>query len=601
MKLLSMHTNMTIPVDLKDKIISLNDLDSLINSFNEKEILEVNNKLNQIFDETKDYIVDKFIYYIKVELSIQLVLDNDIKTIIDNLIDKNRDTFENEYNDIININVKNKFIEQYKQIINEEINNFLNFTEENKNMIKEHLESLNTIEVSKILSDIKSKINDITNVIDIYYLHFNSYEISEEIKILLNNYCKETITPYYKEIKSILDTSTKDIIVQNLEKNENYFKNNYSFNIFETKSNNITNKLKESYFDTMIYYIKHSYGTIDNVYLINLAKEMVNYFYENRLVEVNNDNIINSNINIEDTLKSLYNSTLYINDFIKKFNLFYNFDQTIKKYINIINEQYIISQNNIKTQNYDEYTDQKLNNKLDELYNYIIDYYIKANSSYYKTKDYIEDSINQINILLEKCINVTYKGINAEYKDFKKNFKSVKYNKTQVKPMELTNHKEPIDGINYIIETKMEQYQLDYEIYLDITFDEKGNIIKPILTGKLINRNRPRQMVIDFYTNYGQSCEIKGRKITVNFNNISLISDFIYDSNLNNIKINNTIDFDEYNIKIEKYIIKENKISFVVAGIQFTFPDTCKKSLDGENEIEVIDLVKNNIIEIYQF
>ena len=317
LKLLSMNTNMTIPVDLKDKIISLNDLDSLINSFNEKEILEVNNKLNKIFDETKDYIVDKFIYYIKVELSIQLVLDNDIKTIIDNLIDKNRDTFENEYNDIININVKNKFIEQYKQIINEEINNFLNFTEENKNMIKEHLESLNTIEVSKILSDIKSKINGITNIIDIYYLHFNSYEISEEIKILLNNYCKETITPYYKEIKSILDTSTKDIIVQNLDKNENYFKNNYSFNIFETKSNNITNKLKESYFDTMIYYIKHSYGTIDNVYLINLAKEMVNYFYENRLVEVNNDNIINSNINIEDTLRSLYNSTLYINDFIK--------------------------------------------------------------------------------------------------------------------------------------------------------------------------------------------------------------------------------------------------------------------------------------------
>ena len=64
-----MNTNITLPADLKDKIISLNDIDSLINSLNENEILEVNNKLNKIFDETKDYIVDKFIYFIKVELS----------------------------------------------------------------------------------------------------------------------------------------------------------------------------------------------------------------------------------------------------------------------------------------------------------------------------------------------------------------------------------------------------------------------------------------------------------------------------------------------------------------------------------------------------
>ena len=355
----------------------------------------------------------------------------------------------------------------------------------------------------------------------------------------------------------------------------------------------------------MIYYIKHSYGTIDNVYLINLAKEMVNYFYENRIEEVNNDSIIYSerisDINIEETLKLLNNSSLFINDFIKNFNHFTNFETTIKKYINRINEQYIISRNNIKNQNYDEYTSQMLNNKLDELYDYIIDYYIKANSSFYKTKDYIENSINQINNLLEQCIKVTYKGINTEYKDFRKNFKPVKYNITKEKTIELTNHEETIDGLNYIIETKMEPYLIDYEIFFDLKFDEEGNIINPLINGKLINKNRPHKIVIDFYTNYGQSCEIKGRKITIHFNNISLISDFIFDSNSNMIKLNNTIDFDEYNIKSEKYIIREKKISFKVAGIQFTFPGTCQKTLDGENEVEVIDSVKNNKIEIYQY
>ena len=36
-------------------------------------------------------------------------------------------------------------------------------------------------------------------------------------------------------------------------------------------------------------------------------------------------------------------------------------------------------------------------------------------------------------------------------------------------------------------------------------------------------------MVIDFYTNYGYICEIKGKRMTINFNNISLISDLVFD------------------------------------------------------------------------
>ena len=31
------------------------------------------------------------------------------------------------------------------------------------------------------------------------------------------------------------------------------------------------------------------------------------------------------------------------------------------------------------------------------------------------------------------------------------------------------------------------------------------------------------KMIIDFYTNFGAACEIKGRRMTINFNNITFI------------------------------------------------------------------------------
>ena len=51
--------------------------------------------------------------------------------------------------------------------------------------------------------------------------------------------------------------------------------------------------------------------------------------------------------------------------------------------------------------------------------------------------------------------------------------------------------------------------------------------------------------------------------MTINFSNISLISDWVFDVSLNNIRINNIIDFDKYNIN-KKNIQKEKKVEFVL-------------------------------------
>lgn len=303
---------------------------------------------------------------------------------------------------------------------------------------------------------------------------------------------------------------------------------------------------------------------------------------------------------LNETLKLIKNSSLSIIEFIINLNQFLILEEKIKKYINQINEQYALSLNNIKNMEYNEADKEKLYIISEELKKYSTDYFTKANSSYYQTKKYIEDSFNQINELIEQCVTTTYEQINNKYSEIQNNFIPINYIINEEKLIEIDRHNENINGMDYIIETKIDKYLVENEIIIDIQYED-GTINIPKVVGKIINKSRPHKMIIDFYTNFGAACEIKGRRMTINFNNINFTSNFIFDSSLNNIIIYNNIDFDKYNIKNEKYTIKELNFIKVVGGITFVFPQLCISTIDGENEIEKINAKKNSTIEIFKY
>ena len=598
-KLCSQNPSITLPEDLKNKILVLNNIDSLINSLNNEEILQLNKKLNNIIEETKDYLVDKYIYYIKVDSTIELSFDKEKKKIIYDLLDDSIEIFENEYYNLINNYIIKQFKEQFINLLNEESNNMLACIEEKKNLLNITIAPLNIIKIDYVLSDIENVLNNITNAINDYNTHFHSFKISEEIPQLLNNYCKDKILPFYDEIKFILDYSTKDIVILNLDKNVKNFKNSYIINNFESTSKSISNNLY-SYFNRMDNYLKYSYGAIDTIYLKNLDMEMENYQSIRRLDEIKNIKQKIADKKLDETFNLIKNSSFSIIEFITNLNQFSNFEEKIKKYINKINEQYTFSINNIKNMKYTDINNQKLYDTLDELKKYSINYFTKANSSYYQTKKYIDTSINQINELIEQCANITYEQINNKYINIKNNFHPINQTIKEEKLIEIDIHNENINGMDYIIETKIDKYLIENEITLDIQ-SEEGDISKYKLVGKIINKSRPHKMIIDFYLNFGQKCEIKGRRMTINFNNINFSSNLIFDSTLNNITIYNNIDFDEYNIKNEKYIIKEFNFIKVLGGITFVFPNLCISTIDGENEIKIVNSKKNSTTQLFEY
>ena len=121
-KILSLKPSLTLPENLKNKILKLFNLVPFINSMSNKTIEKLNNKFEKNINETKDYIIDRYIYSIKLEPMVQLNFNDDIGVIIEKLLDENKLIFEDEYINMFNIYIKNSFIEKYIQIFTQQSN-----------------------------------------------------------------------------------------------------------------------------------------------------------------------------------------------------------------------------------------------------------------------------------------------------------------------------------------------------------------------------------------------------------------------------------------------------------------------------------------------
>ena len=131
--------------------------------------------------------------------------------------------------------------------------------------------------------------------------------------------------------------------------------------------------------------------------------------------------------------------------------------------------------------------------KLYELKSYSLNYFEKANSTYHEMKKDIINYIFEIDELIENCSNITYNTISNKYIDIKNKFNSIKdiTNGTKEQNPEY-EYEEERQEESYTIKTMFENYFIQNEITLDIVFEE-GDIKKPIVIGKVINKNKPEK------------------------------------------------------------------------------------------------------------
>ena len=598
-------SSIQLPLDIKLKILTLNNLDETVKTKNNQVISFLNSKMDQFFEETKNYIVEKYINEMKNDVNIGLKFSTNVKTIIEQSLDGNRNIFENEYLNMMNNIIKTPFIEQYTKRIQKETNEMNHFIEKTKEEGRDELNQIFTLNSDNILLDIENKLNDTLKSVQLYNNHFTStFMISYDIQKYLDNFSKDIIFKKYEDIKDILDAATKNLIRENLKKHSEEFEKEYSIEVFENKTKEINQSLS-IHFDDMNKTLK-KYGTSDKEYELNLEKEIANYKRIRRLEDTDDEKILynqqSADYMMDKTIQELKNSSTNIKEFIDSFTLFTNFDEKLNKYISDINYQNGISEEIIKKnkENYDE-----LSMKLYQLKSHSLNYYYKANSTYYELKDFIFNKINLINELIEKCSEITYKTISNKYIFYKDEFNPV--NKQIVGEKESVvvdkfSHKAGED-LSYNVETKVEKFLVDNEFILDVLLE--GDLKKPKVIGKVINKNRPKTFQIKFYSQSGQICGKIGRQITVGFNNITLSSDIVFNSGLNKAKIESNFNNEEYNIQTKFYEEIEHTEVIIIAGIKFEMPSICQlvtlETPENEKSLEIISSKQNNEVKEYAY
>jgi hypothetical protein len=152
------HTIIMFPDDLKNKILSLNNLESTIRANNNKILSSLYSQFDEFINNSKNYIVNKYISEIQNDQSINdaFKFNSKILLYIGQILYEKRYIFENEYINKMNNYIKNPFIQEYSKTFNKETNEILDFIHKKKDLVKPYLDGIFTLKPDDIFSEIEN-------------------------------------------------------------------------------------------------------------------------------------------------------------------------------------------------------------------------------------------------------------------------------------------------------------------------------------------------------------------------------------------------------------------------------------------------------------
>ena len=593
----SIYEDLQLPEDIILNLLTLNNLDVIVNKKNEEIISDLNNKFNGFLEETKIYIVEKYINDMIQNIKLNSDFKDNIKDIINGIISGNKFNYEKQYINKIEEIIKNPFIEKYKSTLNSATENIKYYIEDSKIELRVELDSIFILDSDLILNDIQKKLNETSLAIEEYEKHNKTIQISKEVSNFLDNFGKDYLVSKYNNIQEILNKLTSEFVINNLESLSNEFRNEYSIYNFTEEVNKIDKNLS-SYFNEYIK-ILDNYGHIKDIYANNLNNEKINYRNQLRGLQENSLNEKKFvDIKLEKSFNELKDTSLLTKNSIENLYLFTNFDENLDRYINDKSDQYTYSQtvldkNRAKNENYD-----LMNSRLNELYNISSEYYSQVKLIYQTLKEKIIEQINIINELIYSCEKITIETIIDEYNTIKLHFdkieekNSIDKNEIVIEPVTLNQPE-----MYFTLVTKIQNYHVDYKISVDLLYESDSKT--PKVRGRLENNIQPKLYNLDFYSTIGQKDKV-GTNISLIFHNISSYIDILFDAGTNEAKIIKNFYYDEYNYGIVQYQEITVPIKKKIRGIEFIFNVT-RINPNVSTEYLPVDPINKTIIEDYEF
>ena len=249
LNLSSTYDNIHLPLNLKNGILTLNDIESTINSKSIEILSTLNSKFSKYFEEEKKYFSQRYITDIIYDPIFEFQFDKNLIEKIKQKLNDNSNKIEKKFIEEIEKNVKSSFINGYKNILNKSNEALIKNIKEYKNLLTQKLSHYFVLDSDIILQNIQNKFKEINSLVIKYNSYLKEFKVSNEItNFFENKLSNEIIISKYNDINDLLNIKSAEYVNNNINLKANEFKRKYSFDKFEEIIIR-TNSNLTSYFD----------------------------------------------------------------------------------------------------------------------------------------------------------------------------------------------------------------------------------------------------------------------------------------------------------------------------------------------------------------
>ena len=577
----------TLTKDLKFKLYNLNDLDLIADEKNMNVLNSLNNKIDDFIEDSSHFIVDEYKKYLQNDEYIQLKFTNKTINSISNNVKELRQSLENSFTNLLNEEFKNKFIDSYTKKMNSQTNEMIESINELKIKIKSKIDDLFSLDIEKVLNETNYKMNMTLDSIKEYESYFKSFKLPENLLNFFDTYGDNIIQRAYDGLETLINFITKNETLEHLDKNIDIFEKSLKSDNFDIFNNEIYMELKKDIFDI----IKHNidlYGIkeypnrlndeIDRLQSRRLRRLNGNETEEDRFEEIT-ENL--DSTSITQNLNQLLNKSEKTINYFNNFEGFDKFNEMIEKNIKKLNISYKESKQIIDNAYSEEDMYPTINNKSDRLYQYGLNYYYNIQTKYNSLKKYIEDSLNNIDQLINQCASITYETFIEKYENISKN--SIPFdidkNSTNAKDKEISQQSSSQNS-DFTTKANIISINENARFKYNLILEGDGKMKEAKIIASVMNKIKPLKAKFEISEEFG-NCGKNTKQIEVLFDTVNFTSNLFFDSKYNAMNVSKDKDF-IYEVTTQGYQIGERDNSTLCDDMFLFF--FCYENSDCESQ-----------------
>ena len=611
--LTSLNSMTALPKDLKINLYNLNNLNSIVENYNTEILKKINNKVNDFIEYIQNYTLTQYLQTFN-EFYIEAKFNDNITSLIKPKIYQLNAFLVKIFKNYSDFYFKEPFVKSYQNVLNEKTKEMIIFANNQKEVLRQQIFDKLTIDSENILNNINENVNRTEKSIIDYQNHFNTFKINTELIKYINNYYDNNIHEKFSNLIALVNdakANNKNNLLETLEKSSEKYENLFNLQEIIDNSNDIDLFFKETYIQNITENIE-KYDA--NNYKEKLKKKKMEYNKRNlRHLEGNETREDIENTYYEKLadkalgkiFQTILNASNLLKDFIDGGNEFDKLDEKILNLEKDLNNDYEKSLNIIINKKekgiFDDELYENFTERLMELKNKTKDYYLQTYQKYNNIREYLNESIYNIDKSLIQCFKATNEAFNEEYEIIKNEFIPLLVNKS-INDEENNYYNFPFNTqnngnieYNIIVNSNKSAY-----FSLDLEF-EGIELNHPTVTAKIINLSGPKDMLIEILSGTSD-CRNTKKVIKANFNEANYTMLIKYNTESENINITNIIHVKDYfyNIKQYKIIVVEAEDEFIeingiITNIGKLKDDECIEELQ-DNENVKVDEKNNNTI-----